>query len=193
METTDRAQLRDHSERDATDDAPQILAAGIVAHVGIRDATGTVVIPMNYHYDRATPRTIYLHGSQRSRLLDVAASGKDVCVTVTLTDELVYSKTALNHSINFRSVVCFCRAAEPVLPAEERRLLDAMIARYFPGRTVGRDYAAMPEPHLKMTRLVPLTIVDWSGKRRTGGPNGPGDDDPKVPGSAGVVVAHELG
>ncbi len=193
METTDRAQLRDHSERDCTGEASQILAAGIVAHVGITESTGPVVIPMNYHYDPAVPRTIYLHGSQRSRLLQAAASGADVCVTVTLTGELVYSKIALNHSINFRSVVCFCRAAEPVSPAEERRLLDGMIARYFPGRTVGRDYEAMPEAHVTMTKFVPLTIVDWSAKKRTGGPSGPGDDDPKVPGTAGVVAVHALG
>lgn len=186
--SADRAQLKVHKERAATDDAPAMLAAGIVAHVGIADAEGPVVIPMTYHFDPATPGELYLHGAHHSRLMDAVASGEPVCVTVTMCDGLVYSKSGFNHSVNYRSVVCFCHAApEQPTPARALSLLEGMISRYFPGRTVGRDYAPIPDKHLDVTAFVALTIDAISAKRRTGGANGPGDNDPAVPGTAGVV------
>ena len=120
--------------------------------------------------------------------MDVVASGERVCVTVTMTDAIILSKTALNHSVNYRSVVCFCRAAA-VQPGQDRQraLLQQMIGRYSEGRTVGVDYAEIPAKHLETTAFVALAIEAMSAKTRTGGPNGPGDDDPAVPGTAGVV------
>lgn len=186
--SADRARLKMHKERAATEDAPAMLAAGIVAHVGIADADGPVVIPMTYHFDPATPGEIYLHGAHHSRLMDAVASGERVCVTVTMVDGLVYSKTALNHSVNYRSVVCFCRAAAVQPGADRQRaLLNGMVGRYFTGRALGTDYADIAEKELNATAFVALTIEAISAKRRTGGANGPGDNDPAVPGTAGVV------
>jgi nitroimidazol reductase NimA-like FMN-containing flavoprotein (pyridoxamine 5'-phosphate oxidase superfamily) len=184
----DRARLKEHKERAATDDAPAMLAAGIVAHVGIADAGGPVVIPMTYHFDPATPGELYLHGAHHGRLMQALASGGRVCVTVTMADALVYSKSGFNHSVNYRSVVCFCHAAaEQPNRERQRALLEGMIARYFPGRAVGKDYEPIPDKHLDVTAFVALAIDAISAKRRTGGANGPGDTDPSVPGTAGVV------
>ena len=184
----ERTQLKVHKERTATDDAPAMLAEGIVAHVGIADADGPVVIPMTYHFDPATPDTLYLHGAHYSRLMQAVASGERVCVTVTMADALIASKSGFNHSVNYRSVVCFCRAAAVQPDAgQQRALLEGMIGRYFPGRRVGPDFAPIPDKHLAVTALVALSIEAMSAKRRTGGPNGPGDNDPAVPGTAGVV------
>jgi nitroimidazol reductase NimA-like FMN-containing flavoprotein (pyridoxamine 5'-phosphate oxidase superfamily) len=116
-------------------------------------------------------------------------SGAAVCVSLTLVDSLVYSRTALNHSVNYRSVVGFGRAAarQPEL-AERRRILDAMIGRYFPGRTPGVDYEITPDVHLDATAFVTLEIEAWSAKARRGGAKGPRDADPDAPGTAGVVA-----
>ena len=191
MTTPDRTKLRIHPERAVVDEAPAFLATGLIAHVGIADTNGPVVIPMTYHYDPATPRTLWLHGAYHSRLMQAVGSGENICVTVTQADGLVYSKTALNHSVNYRSVVCFCRAAVEQGTLEvERRELQAMIGRYFPGRAVGTDYDVIPPKHLETTLFVTLDIVEWSAKKRVGPPNGPGDLDPGVAGTAGVV---ELG
>jgi len=185
---TDRAKLLQHRERAANDDAPAFLTAGIVAHVAIADEHGPVVIPMTYHFDAATPDRLYIHGARNSRLLNAAASGAPVCVTVTIADGLVYSRTALNHSVNYRSVVAFCHAA-PQQPTgdEARGILHAMISRYWPGRTAGVDYEVAPDKQLNATNLVALHIDAMSAKTRTGGSKGPGDDDPNVAGTAGVT------
>ena len=186
--SSDRALLRQHRERAVNDDAPDFLAAGMVAHVGIADEHGPVVIPMPYHFDAATPDRIYIHGAHNSRLLNAVASGAPVCVTVTIVDGLVYAKTALNHSVNYRSVVAFCHAA-PQQPTgnDARAILHAMISRYWPGRTAGVDYEVTPDKQLNATNLVALHIDAMSAKTRTGGSKGPGDDDPAVPGTAGVT------
>ncbi len=116
------------------------------------------------------------------------ATGAPISVAVTLTDGLVYSRTAKFHSVNYRSVVCFCRAAETPGLEGQRALLDGMIGRYFPGRTPGKDYDPAPDSHLEATAFIALDIEEWSAKARRGGPKGHRDADPEAPGTAGVVV-----
>jgi uncharacterized protein len=185
--TPPRARLRRHPERAVPEETQAILAAGLVAHVGFVAAGQPFVIPMAYHYDPATPELLFLHGGPSSRLLEHLASGAPAVVAVTLLDGLVFSRTALYHSVNYRSVVCFGRAAPPLDARAAAAALEAMIARYFPGRTAGRDYAAPPLEHLDATSVVVLKIEEWTAKARRGGPLGPQDDDPDAPGSAGVV------
>jgi len=184
-----RAAILRHPERDTTDEAASILAEGLVADVAFVGDVGPVVLPMTYHYDPLAPTLLHLHGAHHSRLMTHVASGASICVGVTLVDGLVYSKTALYHSVNYRSVVVFGRVAEeqPTL-AEQRFLLEAMIARYFQGREAGVDYAVPPEEHLRATAFVTLRIDEWSAKSRSGGPKGPSDEDPSMPGTAGVVA-----
>ena len=186
-QSTDRTRIRTHPERSVPDEADAILAAGLVAHVGFADAGGPVVIPMTYQFDPAEPDLLYLHGAHGGRLLAALEAGGAACVTVTLLDGLVYSKTALYHSVNYRSVVCFVRAAEAPTAARRREILEAMIARCYPGRLAGADYASIPEAHLEATAFVALRIEARSAKARRGGPKGPGDADPAVPGTAGVL------
>ncbi|CAN5866573.1 hypothetical protein BH24GEM1_BH24GEM1_11530 [soil metagenome] len=183
--TVYRSTLRAHPERAVTDEAPAILAAGLVAHVGFELEGQPYVMPMSYHYDPAEPRRIYLHGARAGRIVQQLRSGAQVCVTVTILDGLVYSRTALYHSMNYRSVVCFARATGEDI--DVGGVLERMVSRYFPGRESGRDYEPAPRAHIEATGLVGLVIEDWSAKARTGGPTGPRDADESAPGSAGVV------
>ena len=187
-----RATLRVHAEREATEEAAAILAAGYVAHVGFAVEGQPYVIPMTYQFDPAEPGRLYLHGAHHSRLMAHLESGAPVCVTVTMLDGLVYSRTALYHSVNYRSVVCFARSAGAPDPETRARVLDAMVARYFPGRTAGRDYEAAPAAHLEATAFVALEIEEWSAKVRRGGPKGPRDADPIAWGTAGVIPLSVL-
>ena len=183
-----RAVLRMHPERAAADEVSAILADGLVVHVAFVDDGQPFAIPMTYQHDPNQPARLHLHGAHHSRLLKHLQSGASVCVSLTLVDGLVYSRTALNHSVNYRSVVGFGRAAapQPAL-AEQRRILDGMIGRYFPGRTPGVDYDVTPDVHLEATAFVTLEIEAWSAKARRGGAKGPRDADADAPGTAGVV------
>ena len=185
--TPPRAWLQRHADRAVPEEAPAILAAGLVAHVGFVERGQPYVIPMAYHYDPATPNILYLHGGHASRLLRHLASGGPAAIAVTLVDGLVFSRTALYHSLNYRSVLCFAHAAPPLDRHAATVALEAMIARYFPGRTAGRDYDAAPPVHLDATNVIAMEIEEWSAKARRGGPLGPRDHEPDAPGSAGVL------
>jgi hypothetical protein len=179
--------VRQHPERAVPEEAPAVLSRGLVAHVGFIDEGRPCVIPMSYHYDLATPDRLYLHGSPSSRVLQRAAGGDPVSVCVTTLEGLVYSRTALYHSMNYHSVVCFGRGRLVTDASEKDRLLRAMIGRYFAGRTAGRDYDLPPADHLEGTALVEVIIADWSAKARAGPPKGPRDADPDAPGTCGVL------
>lgn len=183
-----RTSIRRHPERSVPEEAAAILAAGLVAHVGFAVDDQPFVLPMTYQFDPERPDRLFLHGAKGSRLLQRVGEGLPVCVTVTLADGLVYSKSAKYHSMNYRSVVCFGRA-QPVEDCTEKgRVFEAMTQRYFPGRTAGRDYAHADAGELRGTALLEVVLEEMSAKARRGGPQGPLDDDEAAPGTCGVVV-----
>ena len=181
-----RSTIRTHADRSVPQEAAQILALGHVAHLGFVEQGQPYVIPLGYHYSPASPGRIYLHGSPASRAMRHLATGAPVCVTVTLLDGLVYSRTALYHSMNYRSVVCFGRGRRVTDSALQRSVYQAMIGRYFPDRTAGRDYSEPTAEHLDATLLIEVEIEEWSAKIRTGGPLGPLDAADQAPGTCGV-------
>lgn len=182
-----RSTIRTHAERGVPEEAAKILAEGHVAHVGFIEDGQPFVIPLGYQFSVETPDRIYFHGSLGSRAMRHMASGAPVCVSVTLLNGLVYSRTALNHSMNYRSAVCFGRGRRVMDSAVQRAVYEAMVSRYFPGRTEGRDYAAPTAAHLESTALIEVKIEEWSAKMRTGGPLGPLDAIEGAPGTCGVA------
>ena len=192
MQLSERSRIRNHPERAVPEEAAEILGNGLVAHVGFIEDGLPYVIPLSYHYDGKNPDRLYLHGSIRSRAMEVLASGVPVCVTVTLTDGLVYSRKAMNHSMNYRSVVLFGTAHEVTDHDEKFDLFDQMVQRYFPDRLMERDYNPPPASDLGITALVEVQIEEWNAKARRGGPTGPDDDKPDALGSAGYTTFPEF-
>ena len=189
----ERSHIRRHPERAVPEEAGRILAEGAVAHLGFCQDGQPFVIPLAYHYDPGTPDHLYLHGATASRAMRHLGAGAPACAAVTLLDGLVYSRTAIYHSMNYRSVVVFGTARLVADDGEKDALFERMIRRYFPGRAAGRDYDAPPSEHLKGTAVVDLLIEEWSAKARRGGPAGPLDADPEARGTAGVIPLREGG
>ena len=188
---TERTRIRRHPERAVPDEVEQILTDGAVGHVGFIDDGLPCVMPFSYHYDRSRRNQMYLHGSTGSRAMKLLATGVSVCVTVTLLDGLVYSRKAMNHSMNYRGAVVFGTAREVADQPTKARILDAMVQSYFPGRTLGHDYYPPSLADLAATTVIEVQIDEWSGKARRGGPSGPDDNSLDAPGSAGVIELRE--
>jgi nitroimidazol reductase NimA-like FMN-containing flavoprotein (pyridoxamine 5'-phosphate oxidase superfamily) len=182
-----RSTIHRHAERSVPEEAARIFAEGYVAHVGFVEDGQPFVIPLGYQFSAEMPGRIYFHGALASRAMQHMASGAPVCVTVTLLNGLVYSRTALYHSMNYRSAVCFGRGRRVTDSAVQRAVYESMVRRYFPDRTEGRDYSAPTDTHLESTLLVEVEIEEWSAKMRTGGPMGPTDMVDGAPGTCGVV------
>jgi hypothetical protein len=168
---SDRTRLRRKPDRADQDPAARdaVLDEGLIAHVGlVAGASGDphpVVIPMLYARD---DDRLILHGSPASRLLRTAKQGVDVCVTVTLLDALVLARSALNHSMNYRSVVVIGRAVEITDHDEKRAALDRLTDQTVPGQVA----ALRPNSDLEVkgTTVLSLPMDDWSMKVRSGPP-----------------------
>jgi nitroimidazol reductase NimA-like FMN-containing flavoprotein (pyridoxamine 5'-phosphate oxidase superfamily) len=141
-----------------------ILDEALYASVGFATGDAPCVIPMAFarHGDR-----LVLHGATTSRLQGMLAAGR-VCVSVTLVDGIVLSRSAMHHSLNYRSVVVFGRAEELTDEAEKRAALAAIVDHVLPGRSA--ETRPPSELELRATRVFSLPIEEASVKERSGGP-----------------------
>jgi nitroimidazol reductase NimA-like FMN-containing flavoprotein (pyridoxamine 5'-phosphate oxidase superfamily) len=179
--TTDRIRIRRHADRAVPDRIEEFLRAGLIAHVACVEGGEPRLIPFLYHYEAGH---IYLHGSPANATLRLLRDGRAVAVAVTQIDGLVASKTATDHSANYRSVVAYGRGRQIADLDEKRRVLEAMTGRYFPGRATPDDYAPATDDDLTRMELTDIEIDEASAKMRDGGPKGPHDAEPDFPGSA---------
>ncbi len=110
---------------------------------------------------------LYWHGSSASRMLRTQKPGLPVCLTVTHLDSLVLARCGFNHSVDYRSAMCFGTAHIVDDPAEKATLLDRMIDRFYPGRAATLRPGTVQE--LKATTVIGMTIEDASAKIRSKG------------------------
>ncbi len=72
--------------------------------------------------------TLYLHGAVGNALLRGGrAEDTEVCLVATRVDGLVLARSAMHHSMNYRSAVVFGRLREVDTDAEKRAALDAIV------------------------------------------------------------------
>jgi nitroimidazol reductase NimA-like FMN-containing flavoprotein (pyridoxamine 5'-phosphate oxidase superfamily) len=147
-----------------------ILDQAIVSHVGTVGESGNpIVIPTLHARDGDC---LYIHGSAASKTLH-RAQRAEICLTATLIDGLVLARSAVHHSVNYRSVVVFGQA-ELVESAEDKATaLSAFTEKLIPGRW--SDVRAPNELELRATSVLRLPLDEASAKVRTGGPL---DDEP---------------
>jgi nitroimidazol reductase NimA-like FMN-containing flavoprotein (pyridoxamine 5'-phosphate oxidase superfamily) len=110
---------------------------------------------------------LYWHGSSASRMLRTQKPGLPVCLTVTHLDSLVLARCGFNHSVDYRSAMCFGRAHVIDDGQQKSRALDAMIDRFYPGRSAGLRPSTTQE--LKATMVIGMAIEEASGKIRSKG------------------------
>ena len=159
----------------------RILDAHFVGQVSFQEGAQPFQIPMLY---ARRERTLYLHGSTKSRIYQTLRAGVPCCLGVTLVDGLVLARSAFHHSVNYRSVVVFgrCRAVED--PAEKMAAFELFTNAIVPGRF--GECRPMHEKEAEVTGILALDIEDASAKIRTGGPVDDAEDY-ELPIWAGVV------
>lgn len=164
---TSRTRVRRQTHRAAYDheSVHGILDEGLVAHVGMVVDGQPFVLPMAYARDG---ERLLIHGSVGSRLARHLSAGAPVCVTVTLLDGLVMSRSAFHHSMNYRSVVVVGEARR----VTDRAQIAAGFARLVEHIAEGRSSEIRPpsEDEIRKTILLEVPIVEASAKARTGGP-----------------------
>ena len=169
-------------DRDTID---PIIDACYVAHVGtVRDGV-PVVIPMFVVRDGDD---VLLHGAPASGSLR-RGPGATICATFTLLDGLVLARSALHHSMNYRSVVVIGDAVEVTDPAEKTAALDRFTEALAPGRLA--HLRPMTDKEMRGTSVLRLSLATASAKCRSGWPVDD-EDDEALPIWAGVVPIRQV-
>ena len=164
----------------------QILDEGFICHVGFVSERHPVVIPTGY--GRSGDR-LYIHGSAASRMLRGAATGIEICITVTLLDGLVLSRSGFHSSMNYRSVVVFGKATMLQDPGEKAEALRTFSEHVMPGRWA--DIRPPSPQELSGTIVLAVPLQEVSAKVRTGPPLDD-QEDYALPVWAGVLPLKVL-
>jgi nitroimidazol reductase NimA-like FMN-containing flavoprotein (pyridoxamine 5'-phosphate oxidase superfamily) len=142
-----------------------ILDEALVAHVGFVQDGQPYVIPTLH---ARIGDLVYFHGSAASRTVRALSEGTAVCLTVTLLDGLVLARSAMHHSVNYRSVIVL-GAATPVEGPEERlHALRAFTERLVPNRW--EEVRPPSAKELKAVRVLAMRLDEVSAKVRSGPP-----------------------
>jgi uncharacterized protein len=163
-----------------------IVDEALICHVAFVQAGQPFAIP-TLHARQGD--TILLHGAKGSRLLRHVEAGGEVCITVTLVDEIVLARSVFHHSINYRSAVLFGRGV-PITGEQERlAAMEAFTERLIPGRW--NDARPPNTVELKQTTIVAVSIESASAKIRTGPPKDE-EADMDLPVWAGVLPLRQV-
>lgn len=181
-----RTTVRRHADR-AAYDVPAvraILDEAFIAHVAVATSHGPIVLPTAY---ARVGDEIVVHGARSNAILRMTARGAPVCITVTLVDGLVLAKSAMHHSINYRSVVIFGLGREVTADDEKARVLADLLDHIAPGRS--REVRAPTDDELEQTRVVAFSLDEASVKQRG---SGVADlpSDLALPAWSGVLPLH---
>jgi nitroimidazol reductase NimA-like FMN-containing flavoprotein (pyridoxamine 5'-phosphate oxidase superfamily) len=170
---TDRTRVRRKADRGRYDVATitSILDEALLCHVGFAVDGRPWVMPMAFS---RIDEHLYLHGAAGNAALKSLAAGAEACVTFTLLDGLVLSRSAFHHSMNYRSAMVFGPAAAVTDEDEKRAAVVAVVEQMVLGRS--RDTRLPTAEELRATLVVRLPIAECSAKVRTGGPIEDPDD-----------------
>lgn len=183
MSDTPKTKLRRKPQRGShgRDVIDAILDEALVCHLGVVGEDGWPVVTPTLHVQ--VGEQVYVHGSAASRTLRTAAESK-VCLTATLLDGLVLARAAMNHSMNYRSVMLFGSGRLVEDPEEKRGALEALVEKLVPGRW--GDVRPPTEKELRATAVLRIPLEEASAKLRSGPPIDD-DADYELPVWAGVV------
>lgn len=116
---------------------------------------------------------LYIHGSHGSRLMQVLRNGAQACVSVTCIDGLVMARSALHHSMNYRSV-CIYGVFEIVEETNKNAHLRYFLEHWMPGRW---QYVRQPDQQeLAGVLVLRMAIAEAVLKCRTGEPQDKASD-----------------
>ncbi len=142
-----------------------ILDEAMVAHLGFSADGQPYVVPTLH---ARVGEQVYFHGSSASRTVRALAAGVQMCLTVTLLDGLVLARSAVHHSVNYRSVVVLGQARAIVEPDEKMAAIEAFTERLVPGRW--QEVRPATAKELKAIQVLALPLSEASAKLRSGPP-----------------------
>ena len=143
----------------------KILDEAFVCHVAFKIDGQVFIIPTAYG---RKDNEIFIHGSNKSRMLNSIRAGEDICISVTLIDGIVAARSVFHHSVNYRSVIIFSKGEEILEKDEKLNALKIITEHIIPNRW---EEARKPnEKEMQITSVFKFKIDEASAKIRVGPP-----------------------
>jgi nitroimidazol reductase NimA-like FMN-containing flavoprotein (pyridoxamine 5'-phosphate oxidase superfamily) len=141
----------------------EFLRYGQIAHVAHLSGDQPFITPTNFWFDEQHHQIIF-HSNLAGRVRSNLEHAPKVCVEVSEYGRLLPANTALEFSIQFRSVMVYGSVTILLDAEERRRVLYGLINKYFPTMTAGKEYRPITDKELASTSVYAVAIESWSGK-----------------------------
>ncbi|WP_068085972.1 pyridoxamine 5'-phosphate oxidase family protein [Polycladidibacter stylochi] len=165
-----------------------IIDQSLVAHVSFIHEDRPMVIPMAFARQEDT---LYIHGAKAARIIKENAQSAQISMAFTHIDGIVAAKSAMHHSVNYRSVVIHGTAEKVTDQQEHQQALIAITEHLLPGRyaEVRPDTAK----ELNATGVLAITIDSAAAKVRSGPPVDDPEDEHLQKWSGVIPITTALG
>jgi nitroimidazol reductase NimA-like FMN-containing flavoprotein (pyridoxamine 5'-phosphate oxidase superfamily) len=149
------------------------LARAAVGTVAVCDGPQPLLVPNLFLFDPERG-AVYVHSARLGTTRSVAEANDRVAFAVHEMGRLLPADEALEFSTEFASVVAVGRATIVEDPDEAREALQALLDKYAPHLSPGRDYRPPTPEEMTRTTVLRIDVESWSGKRKAAEPDFPG-------------------
>jgi len=158
---TQYQRIPDHT-RDETW-AGEFLKHASIGHLAHSQGDQPFVTPTNFWFDEAKQRIIF-HSNITGRMRDNLSHNPKVCLETSEYGRFLPANTALEFSVQYRSVMVF--GMVQVLEAEQEKteVLNNLLKKYFPQMTPGKEFRPITTQELARTTVYALQIESLSAK-----------------------------
>ncbi len=140
-----------------------VIDEAVIGHLAFKMADSVHSIPLPFWQYGGY---LYFHCSIQSRLTRLVEQGQQVCISFTILDGLVFAKSALHHSMNYRSVVVYGQC-ESVLDRDEKfKSLERFMAVFDQKRW--QDVRQPNRKELNATGMLRILLTEAVLKQRIG-------------------------
>lgn len=143
---------------------------GVVATV----ADGRPFLSSNLFIYDEDAHALYFHTARTGRVADNLAEPAPVTFSAAVMGRVLPADEALEFSVEYASVVVFGQGRIVDDDDEANRALQALLDKYAPHLTPGKDYRPTTAEELKRTAVYRVDIAAWSGKQKAAAPGFPG-------------------
>ncbi len=130
-----------------------------ICHIAFLHQGKPFVQPINFGRDGDK---IYIHGSTKNRMTNALLESKEVCLNVMILDAMKLTRSAFNHSVNYRSAMIFGHVRELINIEDKIKGLKSIINHFIPNRW--ENCRKPDENELAATRVLEIKIETASAK-----------------------------
>lgn len=150
-------------DREITDfnDKLAIIEKYEVLRLAMMDAGSPYIVPLNFGYEvTGESVTIYVHGAQEGKKIDLLRKNPNVCFEMDGAHELVENENACAVTYKYESVIGLGKAVILEDTEEKTHALRVMLKCI-----TGRDYAEIDTKAVEKTAVIKIEVTELTAKR----------------------------